>query len=185
MDLPGYTINNVHSGYPDASEAKISSALTKLSISFQEGDSFTAYLRQLSKFALLQTGIVISDLSDCCCGLLDSCDSLLHLPSAWLPAHLRSFSTASFHGCIKTVTDIAAVADVFCHGHAERARALLFTDPSAWPFSDTYHILHRAAYEPLALDNSTGPSQLSRPLVDSVAATSLYPPPRQPLLDSP
>jgi len=60
MDLPGYTTNNVHSGYPDASDAIISSAVSHLTISFQEGDSFTAYLRQLSKYALLRTGIVIS-----------------------------------------------------------------------------------------------------------------------------
>ena len=151
MDSTGFSINTIQGtfGPPDATEAKISKALAELSTCFQEGADFKSYLRQLRKYALLKTGIVISDLASCSCCLLDSCDYLTLLPSAWLPSHLRAFSTAPFSSCMRTLTDITAVADVFCAGNISAAQILLSSDPSRWPYAECYDVL--------ALEISPGP----------------------------
>ena len=130
MESTGYTINTVQGplGPHDAMESNMLKALSELKLHFQEGADFKSFLRQLRKYALLKTGVVISDLSACSSGLLDSCDSVLLLPAAWLPEHLRAFSSAPFSGCIKTLTDITAVADTFCGGSIQGAQSLLATE---------------------------------------------------------
>ena len=143
MESTGYTINTVQGplGPHDVMESNVLKALSELRLHFQEGTDFNSYLRQLRKYALLKTGVVISDLSACSSGLLDSCDSVLLIPAAWLPAHLRAFSSAQYSGCIKTLTDITAVADTFCGGSIQGAQSLLATDPSRWPHPAEYDLL--------------------------------------------
>ena len=165
MDSTGFSINAISgvSSSPDATEIKISKALAELTTCFQEGADYKSFLRQLRKYALLKTGIAIPDLSSCSCCLLDSCDSLCLLPSAWLPPHMRAFSSAPFSSCMRTITDITAVADVFCGGDIPSAQILLATDPSRWPLADCYDVM--------ALALSPGSATTTR--------TSLYrPPPR-------
>ena len=131
----------------DATETKILTALAELTTYFQEGHDFPAFLRQIHKYALLRLGMVLPDLHDCSSGILASSDSLLSMPSAWLPPHLRNFprlrnfSSAPFSSCIKSVTDITAVAHVFCGGDMPMATRLLASDPAHWPYAPVYDLL--------------------------------------------
>ena len=143
MDSTGFSINAITGASisPDATEIKILKALADLTTCFQEGADFKSYLRQLRKYAMLKTGIAIPDLSSCSCCLLDSCDSLCLLTSAWLPSHMRAFSSATFASCMRTITDITAVADVFCGGDISSAQILLASDPSRWPHAECYDVM--------------------------------------------
>ena len=42
---------------------------------------------------------------------------------------------------MRTLTDITAVADVFCAGNISAAQTLLSSDPSRWPYAECYAVL--------------------------------------------
>ena len=143
MNTAGFSINalTTMNASVDATETKVLTALAELTTYFQEGHDFPAFLRQIHQYALLRLGMVLPDLHDCSSSILDSSDSLLSMPSAWLPPHLRNFSSAPFSSCIKSVTDITAVAHVFCGGDMPMATRLLASDPAHWPYAPVYDLL--------------------------------------------
>ena len=159
MNTAGFSINalTIMTASPDATETRVLNALAELTSYFQEDHDFPALLRQIQKYALLRLGMVLPDLHDCSGSLLDSSDSLLSLPSAWLSQHLRNFSTAPFSSCIKFVTDITAVAQVFCGGDVTSATRLIASDPAHWPYALIYDLLSLSLTPDLTSHGSARP----------------------------